>query len=272
MADPLKHVTAVGESVMFRPYWSRRDPSGPWADVRGEKGSCRWCFSRAMLPGLFLRILVVGLAVWAGACATAGHLEGGEFVVPGRLAFSLPETGMWREVTNRRRGDRVRVVFKRRGGGAWISVWAMPEPEETRGVPLDVLAARTFQAGVVGASGVATMDEMHRIVLDDRTCIAILGRRTERPESWRQALVQLRSQGYLMTLTFVARESQFGELEASFGQVLETFKVLLPGPFDPLVIDDVPVGPPGPAPRNIYAPTPPPPPPLIRSPGEDLDY
>ncbi len=146
------------------------------------------------------------------------------------------------------------------------------EPAGWRDVPLDVLALRTFLGVSRMGGGQMEMEQMHRILLDERESVAILGRRADRPVPWREARILLRSQGYLMTLTFLAREPAFPKLEPEFVRILRSLSVLTPGAFDPSVLGDIPVGPPGRAPRNIYAPSPPPPPPLLRSPGKQFDF
>ncbi len=239
----------------------------PVPDRRGIPGKAHR-FGRVLWT--VLACVTWGLTVTSG-CHPAATLEQGALIAENRFSMTCPDAETWRLVTNRARGKWSRVVFRHHGSDAWVVIVTQPEPEQVRDVPLDVLAVRMFAGTRDVLPAPVQMEAGYRIALDDRECMAILGTRPDRPVPWRQAFLLVRSQGYLITLSFLALEPIFPVLEPEFGAMVQSFRVLLPGPFDRWALGDIPVGPPGKAPRNIFAPSPSPAP-LLKSPGGDLRF
>jgi hypothetical protein len=197
---------------------------------------------------------LLSLAVVGTGCHRAGQQIEDRFVAPERFEMRAPSEELWRLTTNRRGPRETVVVYRRRGGGAMFRVRARPIGGQEAQESLEILAHAIFVREALAEGGQPEIESMTRIALDEREAIAFIGAWLERPVIWQVSTLVMRSQGFLMTLTYAARPALFGPLSSEFERLLRHFHVRLPGPFDPYVLEDLPMGAPGPSPGNANAP------------------
>ncbi len=183
-------------------------------------------------------------------CSRAGYLQEDRLVVPERFAIRAPSEALWALKVNRRGPRWTEVTYRHRKGGAFLRLRVRTTTRELEQLPLDVLAHQLFLREMQLDGGIPELESMTRIALEDRQAIAFTGRRFDRPQVWRTSLLVLRSQGHLVILSFGALEAIADSLEGEFERLLRHFEVLLPGRFDPWLLDDIPMGAPGPSPGN----------------------
>lgn len=192
-----------------------------------------------------LAILFLG-----SSCRSAGALQEQRFVVPDRFEWWSPDIPPWTLVENRRTPWQTRVRYRHASSHAELLVRADPLTSRQAELPLDVLGQLLFLKRVNVAGGIPALDSQVRIVLDDREAVAMVGSRYERPMRTRVGMILLRSQGFLVELRYSAPQEQFDALAGEFEKLMRHFKVLLPGKFDPFLLEELPMGAPAPSPLD----------------------
>jgi len=216
--------------------------------------------------------LVLLLSMVATGCRKAGGIVEDRFVAEDRFEIRVPNPELWDQQVNRRTPFRTILAYKyRKGPGELYIETKANHASYGLPTPLDIVAQGlfTYQMRLKGSH--PSIDAMARLLIDDREAIAIVGSRSERPTDWKVASIYIRSQGYLLRLQLEAPAESFEELSYELERLLRHFKILLPGPFDPYVLGDLPGGAPGPSPGNDRHKSPPPKVPLY-IPQESLPF
>lgn len=227
---------------------------------------------------LFLTFLIL-----LTACRSAGHSAGRSadewqaerFVAPDRFEWLEPSSERWKRTVNHRDRWNTRVEYRDRTHDAALFVRARPLSPRQETYPLEILAELVFVRKLASDGGMPEIDDMVRIALDEREAVAVTGSRYDRPVRTRYALVVMRSQGFLVLMGYSSPPQHFEMLGGDFERFLRQFKVLLPGPFDPYVLGDLPMGAPSPSFLNLRSegiPKRPRTPALPITPQEDMDW
>lgn len=214
-------------------------------EKRGGGAALKW-------GGLRLGYVLVGLCLCA--CTHAGMLHEEHFVAPERFSWRSPEPPLWKLTENRRGPFQTRVLYHASEKDADLFVHAMPLPRGAEQLPLEVLAELQFMQVLGQRGGLPMLDHELRIVLDEREAVGLVGTRYDRPLEEDCALIITRSQGYLVRVGYCAPPAHFEGLASAFEQLLRHFKLLLPGPFDPMVLESTSPGAPGPSPGSWRGP------------------
>jgi len=186
------------------------------------------------------------------ACAGPGQVVEGVRRVPGYFEYREPEEELWRVAARPNLGQKRQLQYRQRAGRGRIWVKARPLTGREAQLPLDVLAHKKFAVEVLSRGDALIMEAMVHIMVDEREAVAITAYRTRRPLDYYDSRIYLASQGYLLEIGFTVDMAQKEALSSDVGQLLDSFRVQLPGPFDPFELGEIPIGPPGRAPRNIY--------------------
>lgn len=200
-------------------------------------------------PASVFLTLCLGLGLGLlSACTHAGTLEGQTFTAPDRFQWLAPEPEHWRLQENQRGPFQTRVSYYSPQSHAELFVHALPLPRGAQNLPLDVLAELQFMQLMGQRGGLPDLEHELRIVLDEREAVGLVGSRYDRPLTEECALIVARSQGFLMRVGYCAPPEHFEQQASAFEQLLRHFKLLLPGPFDPMLLESIPSGAPGPSP------------------------